>query len=109
MQSHEFQIKCFNTNFSVPLLISCELLRTGHITWLGISELRHLAKCSTEVNSESSVLLLDASMEIYIGKCSINPCSHSWGGAEDTLTFLIRSDRALQRGVWELQDPFAPA
>ena len=93
----------------MPLLISCELLCIGHITWLGISELRQLAKYSTEVDSQSLVLLLDASMEIYVDKCSIYHCSHSSEGAEDTLPSLIRSDRALRREVWELQDPFAPA
>jgi len=47
-------------------------------------------------------------MEIHIDKCSINPCSHGLGGAEEMLPSLIRSDRALQRGVWELQESFAP-
>lgn len=56
------------SDFTVPLQISSELLCTGHIVWFRIFELRVLTKCDAEVDSQSLILLLAASLEIYIDK-----------------------------------------
>lgn len=56
------------SDFTVPLQISSELLRTGHIVWFRIFELRLLTKCGAEVDCQSLMLLLASSLEIYIDK-----------------------------------------